>query len=96
MSNIQDIRALELQITDIVDAYVDQWYKETDILAIGRRYGKTTVKADATENIKVGKTTELYSLEDLVRTGVDGKTESDCDKISGIANMCIWGFVSSK
>ena len=91
MSNIQDIRALELQITDIVDDYVEQRYNEDDVLAIGRRCGKITVKADAKKNIKVVKTTELYPLKDLVRTGDDGKPESDCDKISDIANS--WVFL---
>ena len=81
MASIQDIRALELRITDIVDDYVKKMYNEDDVLAIGRRCGKITVKADAKENIKVGKTTELYPLKDLVRTGDDGKSESDCDKI---------------
>ena len=91
MSSIQDIRALELRITDIVDDYVEQRYNEDDVLAIGHRCGKITVKADAKENIKVGKTTELYPLKDLVRTGDDGKPESDCDKISDIANS--WVFM---
>ena len=91
MSNIQDIRALELQITDIVDDYVEQRYYEGDVLAIGRRCGKITVKADAKENIKVGKTTELYPLKDLVRIGDEGNTESDYDKISDIANR--WVFL---
>ena len=91
MSNIQDIRALELQITDIVDDYVEQRYNEDDVLAVNRRCGRITVKADAKEKIKVGKTTELYPLKDLVRTGDDGKPESDCDKISDIANS--WVFM---
>lgn len=90
MSSIQDIRALELQITDIVEDDVEQRYNEDDVLAIGRRCGKITVKADAKKNIKVGKTTELYPLKDLVRTGDDGKPESDCDKISDIANSWIF------
>ena len=90
MASIQDIRALELRITDIVDDYVKQMYNEDDVLAIGRRCGKITIKADAKENIKVGKTTELYPLKDLVRTGGDGNPESDCDKISDIANSWIF------
>ena len=90
MSSIQDIRALELRITDIVDDYVKQMYNEDDVLAIGRRCGKITIKADAKEKIKVGKTTELYPLKDLVRTSDDGKPESDCDKISDIANSWIF------
>ena len=92
MASIQDIRALEVQITDIVDDYVKQMYNEDDFLAIGRRCGKITVKADAKENIKVGKTTELYPLKDLVRIGDEGNTESDYDKISDIANS--WEFLN--
>ena len=67
MSCIQDIRALELQITNVIDEYVDQRYDEDDVLAIGRRCGAITIKADAKENIKTGKTTKMYSLSDLVR-----------------------------
>lgn len=90
MSSIQDIRALELRMTDIVDDYIQQRYNEDDVLAIGRRCGKITLKADAREKIKVGKTTELYPLKDLVRTGDDGEPEADCDKISDIANSWIF------
>lgn len=73
MSSIQDIHALELRITNIVDDYVNQMYNEDDVLAIVRRCGKIMVKADAKESIKVGKTTELYPLKDLVNFGDDGK-----------------------
>ena len=90
MATIQDICALELRITDIVDDYIQQMYNEDDILAIGRRCSKITLKADAKEKIKAGKRTEFYPLKDLVRTGDDGKSESDCDKISEIANS--WLF----
>ena len=90
MSSIQDIRALELRITDIVDDYIQQRYNEDDVLAIGYRCGKITVKADAKEKIKIGKTTELYPLRDLVRPSDDGKSEVDNDKISDIANSWIF------
>lgn len=90
MSSIQEIHALEERIFDIVDDYVKGDYSENDVLAIGRRCGKITLKADAKEMIKVSKTTELYPLKDLVRTGDDGKPESDCDKISDIANSWIF------
>ena len=91
MSSIQDIRALELRITDIVDDYIQQRYNGDDVLAIGRRCGKITLKADAREQIKVGKTTEIYPLKDLVRLGDDGNSEADNDKISDIANS--WLFL---
>ena len=90
MASIQDIRALETRITDIVDDYIQQHYNEDDVLAIGRWCGKITLKADNRENIKVGKTTELFPLKDLVRTGDDGNPEADCDKISEIANSWIF------
>ena len=90
MASIQDIRALELRITDIVDDFIEQRYNEDDVLAIGLRCGKITLKADAKEKIKIGKTTELYPLKDLVREGDDGRPESDCDKISDIANSWIF------
>ena len=77
-------------MTDIVDDYIQQRYNEDDVLAIGRRCGKITLKADAREKIKVGKTTELYPLRGLVRTGDDGELETDCDKISDIANSWIF------
>ena len=91
MAMIQDFRALELRMTDIVDDYIQQMYNEDDVLAIGRRCGKIILKADAKEKIKAGKTTEFYPLKDLVRTGDDDKPESDCDKISEIANS--WLFL---
>jgi len=90
MSSIQDIRAMEQRITDIVDDYIQQLYNEDDVLAIGRRCGKITTKADAPEKIKIGKTTELYPLKDLVRIGDNGKPEADCDRISDIANSWIF------
>ena len=90
MSSIQDIRALELRIVDIVDGYIQQRYNEDDVLAIGRRCGKITLKADAQDIITIGKTTELYPLTDLVRTGDDGNPEADGDKISDIANSWIF------
>ena len=92
MASIQDIRALELQITDIVDDYVKEMYNEDDVLAIGHRCGRITIKADAKENINVGESTELYPLKDLVRIDDDGNTESDYDKISDIANS--WVFLN--
>lgn len=91
MSSIQEIHALEQRIYDIVQDFVDGNYNDGDVLAIGRRCGKITLKADAKEAIKVGKTTELYPLNELVRTGDDNELEPDNDKISDIANN--WMFL---
>ena len=91
MSTIQDIRALEERIYDIVQDYVNGNYNTDDVLAIGIRCGKITLKADNKANIKVGKTTELYPLKELVRTGDDGKPEPDVDAISDVANK--WVFL---
>lgn len=91
MSSIQDIHALELRITDIVEDYINELYDEDDVLAIGLRCGKIILNADARDTIKIGKTTEIYSLRELVRMGDDGKPEPDCDRISDIANS--WLFL---
>ena len=90
MSSIQDIRTLELRITDIVNDYIQQRYNEDDVIAIGYRCGKITVKTDEKEKIKIGKTTELYPLKDLVCPNDYGKPEIDNDKISDIANSWIF------
>lgn len=90
MSSIQDIYALEMRITDIVDDYINQMYNEGDVLIISRRCGRVSVKADAKENIKVEKNKELYPLKGLVRTD-NVNFEPDCDKISDIANS--WLFL---
>ncbi len=91
MSSIQDIHELEQHIYDIVQDYLDGNYNENDVLAIGRRCGRITLKADTKEAIKEGKTTEIHSLKCLVRDGDDGQLEPDVDKISDIANS--WLFL---
>ena len=91
MSSIQDIHALEQRISDIVEDYIKELYDEDDVLAIGLRCGKISLKADAKEAIKVGKTTEIYPLQELVRKGDNDKPEPNNDKISDIANS--WLFI---
>ncbi|MBR5037100.1 MAG: hypothetical protein IKX65_00025 [Prevotella sp.] len=91
MATIQDTRAFEQRITYIVEDYIQKLYNEDDVLAIGRRCGKITLMADAKEKIKIGNTTELHPLKELVRVGEDGKPEADYDMISEIANN--WLFV---
>ena len=91
MSNIQDIHAFEQRIYDIVQDFVDGNYNQGDVLAIGRRCGKITIKSDSKEAIKVGKSTEIYPLNELVRKGDDNELEPDNDKISEIANS--WVFL---
>ncbi|MBR1713148.1 MAG: hypothetical protein IJ722_07070 [Alloprevotella sp.] len=91
MSNIQDIRALETRIMDIVEDYIRQVYNEDDVLTISCRQRKTIVEVAAPETDKVGKETEKHPLQELVRMGDDGKPEADFDKISEIANS--WLFL---
>ena len=91
MSNIQEIREFEQRIYDIVQDYVDGNYDKDDVLAIGRRCGKITLNADAKAAIKMGKTTEIHTLKDLVRADENGDPEPDIDKISNIANS--WLFI---
>ena len=91
MSSIQDIHAFEQRIYDIVQDYVDGNYDNDDVLVISMRCGKIIMKAGAKEVIKVRKSTEIYPLRDLVRTGDEGEPEPDNDKISEIANS--WVFI---
>ena len=91
MSSIQDIHAFEEKIYDIVQDYIDENYDVDDVLAIGMRYGRINMKADAKEAIKIGKTTEIYPLKDLVRLDDEGQKEPDVDKINEIANS--WVFL---
>ena len=91
MATIQDIRALEVRIGDIVDDYIDNLYFEDDVLAISHKLGKLTIEADTKNKIKTNKTTEIYFLKDLVRADENGNPEADCDKISEIANS--WVFL---
>ena len=89
MATIQDTRALEQRITDIVEDYIQDLYNNDDVLAIGRRCGKITLMADAKEKIKIGNTTELHPLKELVRADEKGKPEPNIDKISDISNQWI-------
>ena len=91
MASIQDIHAFEEKIYDIVQDYIDENYDIDDVLAIGMRCGKITMKADAKEAIKIGKTTEIYPLKDLVRLDDEGQKEPDVDRINEIANS--WVFL---
>jgi hypothetical protein len=90
MSSIQDIHALEQRISDIVEDYIKNLYDKDDVLAIGLRCGKITMKVDEREAIKIGKTTEIYPLKELVRKGNHNKPETDNDKISEIVNCFLF------
>ena len=92
MSSIQDIHALEERIYDYVEEYLGGNYGADDVLAISTCCGKVSLKADARENIKIGKTTEIYPLSTLVRPGENNAQEPDNDKISDIANS--WLFIN--
>ena len=90
MGSIQEIHALEQRIYDIVQDYFDGNYNADDVLAIGKRCGIITIKADSKEATKVGKSTEIYFLKELVRTDDEGNPEPDNDKISDISNNWIF------
>lgn len=92
MSTIQDIYALEDRICDYVEDYLGGSYNEDDVLAISIRCGKVSLKADAKEKIKRGKTTQIYPLSTLVRPDDNNTQEPDGDKISDIANN--WIFIN--
>lgn len=92
MSTIQDIHALEDRIYDYVDDYIGGSYNEDDVLVISILCGKVSLKADAKEKIKIGKTTQIYPLSTLVRSGDNNTQEPDGDKISDIANS--WMYIN--
>ncbi len=78
MASIQDIHTLEQRIYDVVDDYIREAYLPNDVLAIGQRCGKITLKADSREAIKVGKNTKFYPLKGLVRTDEKYHSMSGC------------------
>lgn len=92
MSSIQDIRALEERIYDFVEDYIGGNYDADDVLAISTRCGKVSLKADAKDKIKMGKTTKIYPFSTLVRPDDNNAQEPDVDKISDIANS--WLFIN--
>lgn len=85
MSTTPETQALEQRIGKIVQDYIKGKYNADDILSIGIRCGKITMKADAKENIKVGKTTKLYALKPLTVSTDAGTTELNAEKIAEIA-----------
>ena len=89
MSTIQDIRALEQRITDIVEDYINELYNEDDVLYISNNKGQITLLADTKERFK---SKNYYPLGTLVRYEDTGRLEADIDKISAIANS--WLFLS--
>lgn len=92
MSSIQDIHAVEERIYDYVVEFLGGNYAPDDVLAISTRCGKVSLKADARDNIKIGKTTEVYPFSTLVCFGDKNAQEPDNDKISDIANS--WLYLS--
>ena len=92
MSSIQDIHALEERIYDYVEEYLGGNYAPDDVIAISIRCGKVSLKADARDHIKIGKTTEVYPFSKLVHLGDNNAPEPDNDKISDIANN--WLFLN--
>ncbi len=92
MSKIQNIRALEQRINDIVEDYINEQYNEEDVLSISRHCGKIILIADSKEKITLSKSAEIHPLCELVRTDDDGMPEADIDKITQIANN--WRFLT--
>ena len=86
MSSIQDIRALEERIYDYVEDYIGGDYNEDDVLAISTRCGKVSLKADAKDKIKIGKTTEIYPFSTLVRLD---------DNEAKLGDEIVWSIVKT-
>ena len=94
---LEDINGL---IPEVSSAFGDisqlfrfgHYLTESERKTIVSRYSELdkAVKRIIKKNIKPGKTTELYALQDLTRTGDDGKPEPDNDKITEIAGKLLF------
>lgn len=89
MDTIQDIRAFDQRIWDVVREYIENQdsYASDAVLAIDSK--NHTVYVESTKNITDG--TEQYQLATLIRQDEQGHTEPDCDATNDIA--CKYFFV---
>ena len=90
MDRIQDVYALEEQIYELVDGYLQEadCYAEAPLLAIWKRCGKLNVAVDIQANLKLTKTADVFPISDVLRPTEDGTAEEpDNDKIAEIASV---------
>ena len=90
MDRIQDVYALEGQIYELVDGYLQEadCYATAPVLAVWKRCGKLNVAVDVETNLKLTKTSDVFPIADVIRPTEDGTAqEPDNDKIAEIASM---------
>ena len=90
MNRIQDVYALEEQIYNLVDGYLQEanCYAEAPVLAVWKRCGKLNVAVDVQANLKLTKIADVFPIADVLRPTEDGTDqEPDNDKIADIASV---------
>lgn len=90
MDRIQDVYALEEQIYEFVDGYLQEadCYATAPVLAVWKRCGKLNVAVDVITNLKLTKMADIFPIADVLRPTEDGTAqEPDSDKIAEIASV---------
>lgn len=90
MASIQDIQALEVQIYDAVQEYLDNpaGYEHATLhVYLGR--DEMQYRAEMEDNLPGNEDDGVYAIETLIREGDDG-LEPDNDRASDIANSWIF------
>ena len=90
MASIQDIQALEEQIYDTVQEYIDNpdGYEHATLHVYLDR-NEMEYRAEMDDNLQGTEDDGIYSIETLIREGDDG-SEPDNDRASDIANSWIF------
>lgn len=90
MASIQDIQALEVQIYDAVQEYLDNpaGY-EYATLHVYLDRDEMQYRAEMEDNLPGNEDDGVYAIETLIREGDDG-LEPDNDRASDIANSWIF------
>lgn len=90
MATIQDIRALELNICEAVDEYLDtpDAYSNPK-LHVYLDKDRMVYRAEIAEGLTGSEDDGVYAVESVVREGEDGP-EVDNDRASDIANSWIF------
>ncbi len=91
MAQIQDIRAFANRIDEAVNEYLayPESY-ENPVLHIYLDRDEMEYKAEIAENLTGTEDDGIYPIASVIRKDEDGRDESDCDRIDGIANSWIF------
>ena len=89
MDRIQDLHALEEQIYELLEEYLQEadCYATAPVLAVWKRCGKLNVAVDVETNLKLTKTADVFPVAEVLRPTEDAAAvmEPDNDKIAEIA-----------